>query len=589
MYDLKIINGLVFDGSGAQGMVTNLAVRDGLIVEIGDADGEARQTIDAAGAIVTPGFVDIHTHYDGQVSWDEELMPSVNHGVTTAILGNCGVGFAPCRANDREQLIKLMEGVEDIPGTALHEGITWNWESFPEYMDAIEKIPHTIDFAVMVPHDPLRVYAMGERAMFDAAATDTDIIYMRDLVREAMHAGAVGFSTGRSDSHKTADGDWTPASEAAKEELVGIAQAFQGLNFGVLQAVNDFDLMRPEDNFEHEFSIMQAYFEASGGRPGSMSLMQRDFAPDDWRKIIAGSEKMNAAGLDIRLQVAPRAIGVFNGLNCTFHPLMAHPSYIGIRDKPLSERVAIMRDPSFKAQLLSESPVVLAGAGSSVPPMVDVMISQFPELAEKLFKLDYQGVVDYEQGNETSIASRARRAGVSVWEKVYDLMLESDGNALIYFPVFNYTDMNYDAVYTMLTHPSALPGLSDGGAHVGTICDASFPTYLLSYWTRDRAKKKRPSIKLQRAIQMLTADGADYLGMPDRGRLVPGKKADINIIDYEALSLGVPHMVQDLPAGGQRLLQSVTGYKAVFVSGEQIIANDEVLSARPGKLVRMTG
>ena len=547
-----------------------------------------KKTVDAEGAIVTPGFVDVHTHYDGQVSWDEELKPSVNHGVTTAVLGNCGVGFAPCRTSDRDKLIRLMEGVEDIPGTALHEGIQWQWETFPEYMDAIEQLPHTIDFAVLVPHDPVRVYAMGERAVFDQPANDDDIQAMQSIVREAMEAGAVGFSTGRSDVHKSADGEWTPASEASKEELVGIAKAFQGLDYGVLQAVNDFDMIRPQDNFDKEFEHMEAYFRASGGRPGSMSLMQRDFAPDDWQKIIDRSEALNEDGLDIHLQVAPRAIGVFNGLNCTFHPIMAFPSYIGISDKPLDERVAIMRDPEFKAKLLSEEPVTLSGPGSPVPPLVDLMISQFPQLAEKMFKLDNEGVVDYEQTSESSIAGKARQEGVSVWEKAYDILLEEDGYAMIYYPVYNYTEMNYDNVYSMLQHPKALPGLSDGGAHVGTICDASFPTYLLSYWTRDRPEKGRSGIKLQRALQMLTADGADYLGMSDRGRLEVGKKADINIIDYHKLSLGVPKMIKDLPAGGQRLLQPVTGYRATFVSGQQVIENDQVLAARPGKLVRMS-
>lgn len=587
MYDLKIINGLVFDGSGTEPLNTNIAVVDDKLVELGKCEGPSKYTFNAKGSIVTPGFIDVHTHYDGQISWDEKLMPSVNHGVTTAVMGNCGVGFAPCRENDRERLIRLMEGVEDIPGTALHEGIQWDWESFPEYMDAIDRRAHTIDLAVMVPHDPLRVYVMGERAMFDESANAQDINRMRTLVHEALQAGAVGFSTGRSDSHKTADGDWTPASEAGRDELVGIASAFKGLKHGVLQAVNDFDMVRPEDNFDQEFELMEAYFNASGGRPGSMSLMQRDFAPDDWLKIIAGSEKMNREGLDIRLQVAPRAIGVFNGLNCTFHPLMAHPSYLGIRELSLAERVAKMRDPEFKRQLLSETPTTLAGPGSSVPPLVDMMIEQFPELAEKLFQLDYQGAVDYEQSNATSIASRARKDGVSVWEKAYDIMLQDQGHALIYFPVFNYTEMNYDNIYTMLTHPKALPGLSDGGAHVGTICDASFPTYLLSYWARDRALRNKPGIALQRAIKMLTADAADYLGMQDRGLLKVGLKADINVIDFDALELGVPRMVKDLPAGGQRLLQPVKGYRAVFVSGEQVIENDQVLSARPGKLVRM--
>ncbi|MEM7359611.1 MAG: amidohydrolase family protein [Pseudomonadota bacterium] len=587
MFDLKIINGRVLDGTGAETQNVNIAIKDGLIAEIGDCEGEATRVVDAAGALVTPGFVDVHTHYDGQISWDEELKPSVNHGVTTAVLGNCGVGFAPCRASDRDSLIKLMEGVEDIPGTALHEGIQWEWETFPEYMDAIDKRPHTIDFAVLVPHDPVRVYAMGERAVFDQAANDEDIARMQTIVREAMEAGAVGFSTGRSDVHKTADGDWTPASEASKEELVGIAKAFQGLDYGVLQAVNDFDMVRPEDNFEKEFELMEAYFRASGGRPGSMSLMQRDFAPDDWRKIIERSEALNEDGLDISLQVAPRAIGVFVGLNCTFHPIMAFPSYLDIRDKSLEERVAILRDPEFKAQLLSETPVQLAGPGSPVPPLVDLMIGQFPELAEKMFKLDNEGEVDYEQGNESSIGGKARRDNVSVWEKAYDLLLENDGHALIYYPVYNYTEMNYDNVYTMLKHPKALPGLSDGGAHVGTICDASFPTYLLSYWARDRLNKGKPGIEVSRAIQMLTADGADYLGLEDRGRLQVGLRADINIIDHEKLSLGVPKMVQDLPAGGQRLLQPVSGYRATFVAGEQVVENDEVLAARPGRLVRM--
>ena len=587
MFDLKIINGLVYRGDGAVPESTNVAIKDGKIVEVGECTGAATKEFDAKGAIVTPGFVDVHTHYDGQISWDEELKPSVNHGVTTAVLGNCGVGFAPCRSEDLDKLSRLMEGVEDIPGTALHEGINWEWETFPDYMDAIDRLPHTIDFAVLVPHDPVRVFAMGDRAVFDEPANEDDIDAMQTIVREAMEAGAIGFSTGRSDVHKTSDGEWTPASEAGKDELVGIAKAFQGLDYGVLQAVNDFDMVRPEDNFEKEFELMEAYFKASGGRPGSMSLMQRDFAPDDWLKIIERSDKLNSEGLDISLQVAPRAIGVFNGLNCTFHPMMAFPSYLAIKDKSLAERVEIMRDPKFKKQLLSEEIVTLAGPGSPVPPLVDMMIGQFPQLAEKMFKLDHEGVVDYEQQNETSIGGQARRDGQTVWEKAYDIMLEDDGKALIYFPVYNYTEMNYDNVYTMLTHPKALPGLSDGGAHVGTICDASFPTYLLSYWTRDRARKGRKSIPLERAIQMLTADGADYLGLSDRGRIEVGLKADINVIDYDQLDLGVPEMVQDLPAGGQRLLQPVTGYKATFVSGEQVLENDAVLAARPGRLVRM--
>ena len=586
MYDLKITGGMIYDGSGGAPFKGGIAIKDGLIVAVGHTvDGDAMSTLDATGHIITPGFIDLHTHYDGQLSWDEELKPSVNHGVTTAVTGNCGVGFAPCRREDRAKLISLMEGVEDMPGTVLHEGLTWDWESFPEFMDALDTIPHAIDFAVMVPHDPLRVFAMGDRAVFDEAATQDDVAKMADIMREALEAGAIGFSTGRSDVHKTADGDWTPSSEAGRDELVGIASVFQNFDYGVLQAVNDFDMVRPEDNFDAEFDLMAAFFKA-GKKPGSMSLMQRDFAPDDWQKIISRSEKLNSEGLDISFQVAPRAIGVFLGLNSTFHPLMAYPSYINIADKPLEEKVAILKDPAYKTQLLSETPVQLSGPGSSIPPLTDIMIAQFADLANKIFKLEKNGSVDYEQGQSDSIVALAKRDKQTLLEKTYDLLLEEDGHALLYYPVYNYTEMNYDNVLTMMSHDKALPGLSDGGAHVGFICDASFPTYLLSHWTRDRPKRGQEGIALTKAVNMLTAKGADYLGLSDRGRLVVGQKADINIIDYEALALGVPEMVKDLPAGGQRLLQPVTGYKATFVSGQQVIANDEVTDARPGRLVR---
>lgn len=586
MFDTKIIGGTVFDGNGGQGVPTNIGIKDGLIIEIGDCAGAAKTTIDAHGHIVTPGFIDLHTHYDGQVSWDETLQPSVNHGVTTALMGNCGVGFAPCRAADRDKLIRLMEGVEDIPGTALHEGITWAWESFPEYMDAIDAMPRTIDVAVMVPHDPLRVYVMGDRAVFDQPANDSDITEMRRITREALMAGAMGFSLGRSDFHKSSDGEWTPGAEAGRDELVGIASAFEGLDHGVLQAVNDFDMLREGETFETEFDLMEAFFRAGHGHKGSMSLMERDFAPEDWKNIIRRTEVMNADGLDISFQVAPRAIGSIVGLQCTFHPLMAFPSYLAIHHLPLSERVEIMKNPDYKAKMLAQTPVTLAGPGSPIPPMVDMMIANFPALAEKNFRLSVNGKVDYEQKSEASIAGLARQDGVSVWDKAYDLLLEDDGHALIYYPVYNYTHMNYDNVLTMMRHPKALPGLSDGGAHVGTICDASFPTYLLSHWTRDRLRSGKEGITLPRAVQMLTADCADYLGVNDRGRIAVGLRADINIIDYNALDLGVPVMIKDLPAGGQRLLQPVSGYKVVMVAGEPVVANDAVTDARPGRLLR---
>ena len=586
MFDVKITGGTIIDGSGGKPYTANLAIKDGVIVEIGPCVGEAKQVFDAGGLMVTPGFIDLHTHYDGQISWDEEMKPSVNHGVTTIVMGNCGVGFAPCRKTDHEKLIKLMEGVEDIPGTALAEGLTWDWESFPEYMDALDALPHTVDFLAMVPHDPLRVFVMGDRAVFDERASAQDIQDMQDLTREALAAGAVGFSTGRSDAHRSSDGAWTPTSEAHPDELAGIAKAFNGFDYGVLHAVNDFDQERPGDQFDQEFDILEAFFRAAPGHKASMTLMQRDLVPDHWKKIIKRAEGLQKDGVDLRLQAAPRGIGLFLGLQSTFHPLMAFPSYIEIANLSFDQRVERMSDPKLKEKMLAETPIKLAGTGTSVPPMTDIMIAMTEQIAGKMFKLspDGSGKVDYEQSYVSSAAAQAERTEVSVWSVLYDWMLEDGGKALIYFPIYNYTDMNYDAVHTMMTHPLALPGLTDGGAHVGYICDASFPTYLLSHWTRDRKSKQ---ISVPRAVQMLTADGADYLGLIDRGRIKVGLKADINIIDYDSLELQVPVMVKDLPAGGQRLLQGVTGYRASFVAGEQVIANDKLTRARPGRLVRM--
>ena len=577
--DLKITGGEVYDGNGGEARVVDIGIRDGRVVEIGDC-GSAKRTLNADGAIVTPGFIDLHTHYDGQISWDQQLRPSVNFGVTTAVLGNCGVGFAPVRERDRDDLIKLMEGVEDIPGTALHEGITWGWESFPEYLDRIDSIPHTIDFAVMAVHDPIRMYVMGERAGCNEQANADDIEAMKAVVAEAMDAGAAGFSTGRTDVHRTADGDWTPSSEATREELVGLASALKDRKAGVLQAVNDFNLEREGDQFDEEFSILEAFARAAG-RPCSISLMQRDFAPDQWRRILKETERLNKDGVDFRVQVAPRAIGVFNGLQCTFHPILAQPSYLAIKDKSLEERVQIMRDPEFKKRCISETPVKLSGEGSSVPPIVDRIIGEIDTIAFKLYRLGENP--DYEQTAEQSLGAEAKREGVPIMDKLYDVCLELDGKQLIYFPIYNYTEFSYDNVHTMLTHPNALLGLSDGGAHVGTICDASFPAYLLSHWTRDRATDR---ISLPRAVQMLSADAADYLGLSDRGRIQIGQRADINIIDYDELALKAPQMIQDLPAGGQRLLQAAKGFRSTLVAGREVIRNDEVTEERPGRLVR---
>jgi len=582
-WDLLIKGGTVFDGTGAQGVRADIAVAGGRIAAVGpDLPDEARETMDAAGCIVTPGFIDLHTHYDGQATWDDRMEPSIRHGVTTAVFGNCGVGFAPVRPGDQDRLVRLMEGVEDIPGTALSEGISWNWESFPDYLDALDAKPRTMDVAAMITHDPLRVYVMNERASFDAQASDAEIARMRDLVREALEAGAVGFSTGRSDLHRTADGDWTPASEAAEAELAGIASAFQGLDYGVLQAVSDFDLQREGEHFPREWALIEAYVKAGGGRPFSISLMQRDLAPDQWRQILEGLERLDAEGFTVRAQVAPRAIGVFLGLQCTFHPFMGYPSYKAIAHLPLEARVARMKDPAFKAQLLSEKSDKVSTPDSSVPPIADVMIEAMEFVAEKLFILSDDP--DYEQPPEASIAATARERGVSVWEQLYDTVIQRDGRELIYLPIYSYTEGSYENVLAMMKHPLSVMGLSDGGAHVGTVCYASFPTYLLSYWTRDRVRGER--IALAEAVKKLTSDAADYLGFSDRGRIKPGLKADLNVIDMDRLRLHAPRMVQDLPAGGQRLLQDAEGYRATIVSGEVVVRDDQITQARPGRLVR---
>jgi N-acyl-D-aspartate/D-glutamate deacylase len=579
-FDLKIRDGLVHDGKGGPPIHADIGVKDGRIAEIGRCAAAADRVIDAEGAIVTPGFIDLHTHYDGQISWDEEMRPSVNFGVTTVLMGNCGVGFAPVRACDHDRLIRLMEGVEDIPGTALHEGIRWGWESFGDYLDAIDRLAHTIDFAAMAVHDPLRVYAMGERAVWREQASADDLRLMRGLLKEALDAGAAGFSIGRTDIHRTADGDWTPSSEAGREELVALASVFKGRRRGVLQIVNDFNLERAGDQFPEEFALVEAFARAAG-RPCSISLMQRDFAPNQWLRILAETERLNADGVDFRVQTAPRGIGVFNGLQCTMHPMMAQPLYQSIRDLPLESRVRIMRDPDFKRRCLADAPLKLAGPGSSVPPIVDQLIAGIGFAANKFYRLGERP--DYDQGGDGSLGAEARRDGVPVMEKLYDVLLEREGRQLIYFPIYNYTEFSYDNVGRMLRHPNALLGLSDGGAHVGTICDASFPAYLLSYWSRDR---KSDLIALPRAVQMLTADPADYLGLSDRGRLEVGQRADVNVIEHDILALHAPRMVKDLPAGGQRLLQEATGFRATLVNGVEVVRNDQVTDERPGRLVR---
>ena len=581
MFDVVITGGSVVDGTGTPARTADVGIRDGRIVEVGRITGSAARTIDADGALVTPGFTDLHTHYDGQASWDRQLAPSTWHGVTTVAMGNCGVGFAPVRDADHERLIQLMEGVEDIPGTALTEGITWAWEGFPAYLDALDRLGHAASIACHVPHDALRVYVMGERAVAGSDATDDDLEAMCRVLGEALQAGAVGFSTGRTDTHRAATGEHTPASEASRRELTALASVLKAQGRGVLQAVNDFDFLHDDADFDAEFGLLEAMAEASGGRPLSISVLQRDQVHDQWSTVLERLSAMNARGLPARAQVAPRAIGVLLGLEATFHPFMGFPSYKEVAHLPLAERVAALRDPARRARILAEESTPVAGDGSALPKIADDLLAQLDMVALRTFRLG--DPPDYEPRVEDSLYMAAHARGISPLEAFYDALLEDDGHALLYFPLLNYTGMNLEVVREMLTHPLALPGLSDGGAHVGTICDASFPTFLLSYWGRDRAEGRLP---LERLVQMPARDTARHLGLTDRGELAPGQRADVNVIDFGALSLRRPELHADLPAGGKRLLQRASGYRATLVGGVPVLEHDTPTGATPGRVVR---
>jgi N-acyl-D-aspartate/D-glutamate deacylase len=581
-WDLKIVGGEIVDGTGAPAFSANLAVKHGRIVEIGRCDGAATAVIDADGALVTPGFVDVHTHYDGQATWDADMLPSAQHGVTTAIMGNCGVGFAPVHDRDHERLIGLMEGVEDIPGAALAEGLRWGWRSFPEYLDALDSMPRTIDLGAQLPHDALRLHVMGERGAAQEPATADDIAAMRDLCREALEAGAIGFSTGRTDNHRTIEGKWTPSSESGVPELQGIASAFDGLGHGVIQAVSDFDMLRDPARFDAEFDILESMAAAAGGRPMSVSLMERDQAPRQWRQILARASGAQAKGIDIHVQVAARPIGLLLGLDATFHPFMGFPTYKAFAHLPLAERARRLAGPEVKARLLSEKSERMAGDGSPIPPLADLLLAQIGMLSRRLFPLGT--TPDYEPLPETSLFASAEARGVSPLEAILDALVKDDGKALIYFPLFNYQGGDLEHLREMIEHPLALAGLGDGGAHVGTTCDASFPTTMLAHWTRDRARG--PRLAIEKAVAMLTRRNAEFVGLRDRGALAVGLKADINVIDLEALNLDSPRLVRDLPAGGKRFLQPARGYRATVVSGAVTLKDDRLTGARPGRLVR---
>ncbi len=579
-HDLVIRGGRIYDGTGAAPYEADIGIRNGVIAEIGRIDAAGATVIDAQGAIVTPGFIDIHTHYDGQACWDPELGPSSRHGVTTVVTGNCGVGFAPLRPGDQDKLIALMEGVEEIPGVALAEGVPFSWESFADYLDVLEAEPRAIDVATQIAHDPVRLYVMGERGAAGEKASGDELDQMRRIVAEAIAAGAFGVSTGRTDVHKTAHGADTPARDADRAELAALALGARDEG-GLIQVVSDFRLADGAQAFDPEFDLVDHMADVSG-RPVSLSLNQRDLAVEQWKWILRRVEAANARGRMMRVQVAARGIGVFFGLETTLNPLMALPAFDEIAGLPHAEQVRHLKDPAFRNRLLEGSPRMLSGPGSPVPPLADIVIRNLDTFAARFFRLG--DPPDYEPPADASLAAEARRRGVPVIEVILDAMLEEDGHQLIYFPIYNYARGDLEDLRVMLTHPAALPALSDGGAHVGTVCDASFPTFMLTHWARDRTRG--PKLPLEWVIARQTQENARYMGLHDRGEIAVGKLADINVIDFTRLRLKRPAIRYDLPAGGRRLFQEAEGYVATIKAGVPIIRDDCPTGATPGRLLR---
>ncbi len=564
-HDLVIRNGTVIDGSGDERFHGDVAVSGGVVTEVGSVDGRGTREVDAAGRLVQPGFVDIHTHYDGQATWDSQLAPSSWHGVTTVVMGNCGVGFAPVRPSDHERLIQLMEGVEDIPGTALHEGLPWTWESFEEYLDVLDAIPHDIDLAAQLPHAALRLNVMGERATTLEPATPDEIAAMAEQARRAIAAGAIGFTTSRTLNHRSSLGENTPTLKAEFDELVGIAEAVGATGKGVLQMISDFI------DVDAEFDLAVAMAERSG-RPISISIGQDARRPDQWRRLMDGMSAATARGVTMRAQVAARPIGVLLGHLGTISPFVFSETYKKLRPLPIEVRVAELRRPEVRAAIIAESEL-----DADSPILASRLIHRW----SMMYLLGDPPV--YEPDPSSRIDRVAARNGVSPLDVAYDALLERDGTAMLYIPFANYADENLDVVREMLLHPAAVPGLSDGGAHVGTICDVSFPTTLMQWWGRDRPEGRIP---LETIVHKQARATALAVGMSDRGLLAPGMKADLNVIDFDAMTLHSPEIVGDLPAGGNRFLQRVTGIDHTFVAGVEIASNSESTGATPGRLVR---
>lgn len=575
-YDLIIRGGTVVDGSGTKARTADVAVQDGLIVEVGRVDGLARRTIDADGLTVTPGFVDVHTHFDGQATWDPHLTPSCWHGVTTAIMGNCGIGFAPVHADRHDWLIELMEGVEDIPGSALAEGITWEWETFGEYLDALERMPRAVDVGTQVPHAAVRGYVMGDRAMGDPTADDLDA--MRRAAIEGLRAGALGMSFGRTAGHRSASGEPVPGTYSEEDELVALMSAMAEVGHGVLQVVPAGVGGEMGGDQRHSIDAEIDWITRLGTQfqiPLTFLAMVNEQDPHDWQRWFGAVHAANAAGANVRPQVASRAFGMLMGHQSRMNPFRHRPSYQALMDVPLEKRVALLRDPELKARILAEPP------DRSGPPSAD-------QLNRHIFKRLYPlgDRLDYEPSAEDSIAAIAEREGRDPWEVTYDTLLGAEGREFLLLPLLNYAGNDYGHLHDMMSDPVSLQGLGDGGAHCGIVCDASMTTYLVSYWVRDR--DRGPRLPLETAVHRLTGDPAAFYGLGDRGILEPGRRADINLIDLDNLALHYPERVEDLPAGAGRLIQRSDGYVETMVLGQTIVDDGELTDSRPGGLVRGT-
>jgi N-acyl-D-aspartate/D-glutamate deacylase len=567
MHDIVIRGGTIVDGTGKASFTGDVAISGGRIAAVGGKQGPAKRDIDANGLMVTPGWVDVHTHYDGQAMWDPLLTPSCWHGVTTVMFGNCGVGFAPVKKEHRGALMDLMEGVEEIPNPVLAAGLTWEWETFPQFMDALERRPRAIDICAQAAHLPTRVYVMGDRAVRREPATPDDIAEMRKLTVEALQAGAFGFTTSRTDSHKTPDGELVPSRDADDHELLGIGSALGVTGTGAFGMNSDFD----DEEFELRWMRKLAQ---DTGRPIWFLLTDRYEDPQRWRRLIGAVHEMRAKGLPITAQMAGRPIGVMMGIGTALNPFTVRPSYKKLESLPIEEQRRRLRDPQMRAQILAEKPSDAEVA----------KLAQFRQAVTRKWERFYVmgNPPDYEPGPEKSVANIAVRTGRPPDEVAYDTIIEE--GQYLYFPVVNYVTGDHAPIYEMLNDPACLLGLSDGGAHCTSIVDAGVPTFMLTHWSRDRSRG--PKLPVEMLIKRQTSETADFFGLSDRGRLAPGLRADVNLIDYDRLQVQKPELVHDMPANGRRFVQKVDGYQATFVAGAQIFDRGEHTGALPGKLVR---